>query len=250
MKEYFVAVAMADGSMECFVTHPEQGGPFPAILMCMDVFGLREELFDAARRLATTGYFVIVPDFYYRLGRIRLSFPEGRWTFADIGPEQQQRVRHAGKILDDLAAMPDVGSLLQFLARDDVRPGAKGVLGFCMGGRLALCAGAHYPEHFRVTAGLHPSSLVSERPASPHLMAGHFRGEVYCGFPEDDPLAPTSTIETLQKMFSTASAAYSFNRHHGAVHGYALPCREMHNKQAANRDWEIIFAMLRRQVPR
>jgi dienelactone hydrolase len=74
MKERMVEIATAAGRMEAFVTHPEEGGPFPAILVYMDVFGMREELFDVARRVATVGYYAMVPDFYYRNGRVRLCF--------------------------------------------------------------------------------------------------------------------------------------------------------------------------------
>jgi dienelactone hydrolase len=55
--------------MEAFATHPEQHGPFPAVVVFMDIWGLREELFDIARRVATVGYYFIVPDFYSRQGR-------------------------------------------------------------------------------------------------------------------------------------------------------------------------------------
>jgi dienelactone hydrolase len=73
MKERFADVATPSGRMEAFITHPEEGGPFPAVIVYMDVFGLREELFDVARRVATVGYYAMVPDFYYRNGRLRVS---------------------------------------------------------------------------------------------------------------------------------------------------------------------------------
>jgi carboxymethylenebutenolidase len=250
MKEYFVDIPTADGRMESFVTHPEQNGPFPAIIVCMDIFGLREELFDVARRLSTVGYYVVVPDFYYRLGRIRLNFPENAiWSPAMLGPEQEGRARAAGRAMHDAQAMEDIGSILHFFQNAPVRADGKGILGFCMGGRLALAAAGRFPEHFRVTAGLHPSSLVNDTPHSPHLLAHRLRGEIYCGFPEDDPLAPRSTIETLAKVLPSAQLQYRFTHHRGAVHGYALPYRSLYRKQATNRDWELIFAMLHRQIP-
>ena len=64
MHEKFAQIATPSGRMEAFVTHPEQDGPFPAVIVFMDVFGLREELYDVARRIATVGYYAIVPDFY------------------------------------------------------------------------------------------------------------------------------------------------------------------------------------------
>jgi carboxymethylenebutenolidase len=251
MQERFVEIVTPNGRMEAFVTHPQDNGPFPAVIVYMDVFGLREELFDIARRVATVGYYAMVPDFYYRQGRIRVALaPKSRgWTLAELGAGSEAKVRAAGKTLTNAMAVDDTAAVLKFLEHEPVRPGAKGAIGYCMGGRHALCAAGHYPEQFRATAILHGSTLVSDNPDSPHRMADRFRGEIYCGFPENDPLAPTATIDTLAQLLGPAAVTYRYERHMGAVHGYALPDRDVHHKPAANRDWELIFAMFRRQIP-
>lgn len=74
MHEKIVAIDTPDGKMETFITHPEQDGPFTAVVLYMDVRGIREELFDIGRRIATVGYYCAVPDFYYRQGRVRHAF--------------------------------------------------------------------------------------------------------------------------------------------------------------------------------
>src|SRR6266404_3503913 len=75
MRERFVEISTADGVMDAFVTHPEENGPFPAVVIYMDIWGLREELYDIARRVGTVGYYCLVPDFYYRSGkRIHFEF--------------------------------------------------------------------------------------------------------------------------------------------------------------------------------
>jgi carboxymethylenebutenolidase len=251
MKERFADIPTSSGRMEAFVTHPEEDGPFPAVLVYMDVFGLREDLYDVARRIATVGYYAMVPDFYYRNGKLRVTFPEGksRWALADLDKDEEKQARAAGKALTNTMAVEDTGAILKFLEGEPVKAGPKGAIGFCMGGRLAMCAAGNFPDHFRAVAGFHPSSLVSDDPTSPHLLADKFRGEVYCGFPEDDPLAPTSTINKLVEVFSRAQTKYRYQRHMGAVHGYGLAARDVHHKQAANRDWEAIFAMFHRQIP-
>jgi carboxymethylenebutenolidase len=249
MKERTVEIATPDGRMETFITHPEDGGPCPAVIVCMDVFGPREELFDVARRIATVGYYAMVPDFYYRLGRLRVSFPSKRpWALADLDKAEDQRARAAGRETSNSMAMRDVGAMLKFLDGEPAKPGPKGIIGYCMGGRFALCAAVSFPDHFHATAGIHPSSLVSDNPESPHLMADKARGEIYCGFPEDDPLAPTATINTLDQLLGRGPVKYRWRRHMGAIHGYGLPDRDMHHKEAANRDWEAMFAMFRRQI--
>src|SRR5262250_1212436 len=74
MKERVVQVGMASGRMPCFVTHPEEGAPFPAVIIYMDIWGVREELFEIARRVGTVGYYCMVPDLYYRQGKVRHEF--------------------------------------------------------------------------------------------------------------------------------------------------------------------------------
>ena len=74
MKERSVKVPAAADAMETFITHPRGDGPFPAVILYMDVWGVREELFDIARRVATVGYYCMVPDLYYRRGTVRHAF--------------------------------------------------------------------------------------------------------------------------------------------------------------------------------
>ena len=71
MIETLVDIPTADGRIDTFVTRPQEGGPFPLVVLYMDIWGLREELFEIARRIATTGYVCAVPNFYYREGRVR-----------------------------------------------------------------------------------------------------------------------------------------------------------------------------------
>ena len=81
--------------METFVTSPEQDGPFPAVILYMDVWGVREVLFDLARRVATVGYYALVPDFYYRQGRIRADYRDEHGhaiSLKNLTPEQQEAV--------------------------------------------------------------------------------------------------------------------------------------------------------------
>ena len=75
MIEQTIDIATQDGAMETFICHPERGGPCPAVMLLMDAPGIREELRDMARRLGTVGYYVLLPNLYYRAGATRSTAP-------------------------------------------------------------------------------------------------------------------------------------------------------------------------------
>ena len=238
--------------MDTFVTYPEEGGPFPSVLILMDIWGLREELFDIARKVAAAGYHCAVPNFYYRQGPVRFEFRDERGrmkSFDNISPEQQATMRTQMALTKDESALTDLSSVLEFLRSQPVKAGPKGLVGYCLGGRYALQAAARYPHDFLVSASLHGTRLVTDAPLSPHKLAAACRGEIYCGFGERDDLAPLSTRQTLKEAFrGNPNVIYHEAVHPGAEHGYALPGRDVHDKKAAARDWEMIFAMLERRL--
>ena len=252
MIEKHIEIATADGRMDSFVVHPEEGGPFPAVLVLMDIWGLREELYDVARKVATVGYHVTVPNFWYRRGKVRFEYRDdnGRMKSLVAIPQAAQDEMHANmEHLTDAMAMADIGAVLKFLDGEPARQGPKATIGYCLGGRLSLAAAAAFPDRFRASASMHGTHLVNDKPDSPHRAVGKMRGEIYCGFAEKDALAPPSTIETLVRLFKDQAAVrYRSIVHPGTVHGYALPDRDIFDKAAANRDWENIFAMCRRQL--
>jgi carboxymethylenebutenolidase len=112
-----------------------------------------------------------------------------------------------------------------------------------------LCAAGAFPDRFIAGASLHGTALISDRDDSPHRQADRFRGELYCGFAEHDPHAPPSMIKQLGALLAGSAVKFRSEFHPGAEHGYALPNRDIYDKRAANRDWELIFAMFRRQLP-
>lgn len=253
MKERFVEIETPSGRMEAFVTHPEEDAPFPPVIVYMDIWGVREELYEIARRVGTVGYYCMVPDFYYREGRVRHEFRDtrNRMISLDALDEARQReVRAAGRRLSNQMVVDDTGAILEFLRRGEpVRAGGIGAIGYCMGGRHVLCVAGHYPADVRASASLHGTSLISEAPDSPHRLVKQFRGELYCGFAETDPYAPLAMVEELADLLRPCPVTYRHAVHPGTRHGYALPNRDIFHAQAAARDWEVIFAMFRRQIP-
>jgi len=252
VKESFAQIVTADGTMDAFVTYPEQGGPFPAVIIYMDIWGVRDELYNIARHVATVGYCCVVPDLYYRHGR-RIHF--------DFRNEQNQTIsrdRLEGENLRAILARPqltntmvmnDTGAILKFLKGTSfARNGGMGAVGYCMGGRYAMCAAGTYPENIIASASLHGTALISDQEDSPHRMAASLRGELYCGFAEYDSHAPPPLVRELEAILKSCQVRYRFTVHADARHGYALPERDVHDPHATARDWESIFAMFHRQI--
>mgnify|MGYP003340109055 CR=1 FL=1 len=131
MKERFVEIPTADGRMGTFITHPEQDGPFPAAILYMDIWGVREELYDLARRIGTVGYYCMVPDWYYRQGKIQSTYVNDkgeRISLDRLSKEEQAKVLAPARKLADSMVLADTGAILKFLdsGSEPVRPGAVG----------------------------------------------------------------------------------------------------------------------------
>lgn len=252
MKERTLNVRTAAGDMATFITHPQGKGRFPGVIIYMDVWGVREELFDIARRVATVGYYCMVPDLYYRQGSVRHGYRNEKnqmISMEALDESRKEHVRASMRQLTDAMVVEDTRTLLDFIERDEpVAPGALGAIGYCMGGRHVFRVAGEF-SRFKASVSLHGTRLVTDQADSPHLTAQKAGGEMYCGFAEHDPYAPMSTVKLLAECLPSDKLKYHHELHIGAEHGYALPDRDIYHKQAANRDWELIFAMFHRQIP-
>src|SRR5216684_2942904 len=227
MIEATLDIATQDGAMETFLCHPERGGPFPAVMLLMDAPGIREELRDMARRLGTVGYYVLLPNLYYRAGRDRMTIPP---------------------------VMEDVGAMLGFIDRQDAASrGPVGAHGYCMSGPYALSAAARYPDRVAAAASFYGTWLVSDAEESPHLSfarvaGGKLGGELYIACAEHDHLAPLPMVEALRARFREAGSSGEIELYPGVHHGFAFPERRVYDKPAAERHWERLIALYRRRL--
>src|SRR5215469_8362116 len=247
-----IDISTPDGAMDTYVAHPDTGGRFPLVVLFMDIWGLREELFAITRRVAAEGYYAMVPNLFHREGRFSLTQrnSEGRALSFNLLPEDLQGdMRARAERLNRATLRADLAAILDFCTHEPVRDGPAGSIGFCMGGREAFFAAQEFPERFRVTASLHGSRLVTPAEDSPHRSTHRMRGEVYCGFAEFDHGAPPEVIVQIEDSLRGVAGLVSRTQtHRGAHHGYALPDRDVHDHAAAESDWREIFAMLRRQL--
>lgn len=244
-------VATADGTMETVLARPAAPGA-PVVIVYMDVWGIRPELVDVARDVAAAGYCAVLPDLYYRQGRVRHEFrdPDGKMiTLARLSPEQQEQVRTPLRKLTDAMVIADTDALLAVLDREHGAGGRPvGTIGYCMGGRFALNAFGTTSGRVRAAASLHGTSLVTDAATSPHRIAAKGQGEIYCGFAERDPHGAPDVMAALADTFRQTGVPYRGELHLGAEHGYALPDRDIHDAAATAKDWTAIRAMLHRQL--
>ena len=247
-----IDISTSDGTMDGYAAHPDGGGRFALVVLFMDVWGLREELFAIARRVASHGYYCLVPNLYYRDGKIRYERRNaaGKMVSFDTLPEALQKEMHSHSAkVDRPSARTDIGAVLDFCRSEPVDPGPAGSMGFCLGGRAAFYAAQEFPERFRANASLHGTWLVSDAADSPHRLAQRMRGEIYCGYGEHDRFATPDVRAALEHALGgRADLAYRCNVHAGAGHGYALPDRDLHDRAATETDWREIFAMFERQL--
>ncbi len=246
MIEETVDINTADGQMGTFIYSPERGGPFPAVFFLMDAHGIREELQDMARRLATVGYYVLLPNLYYRAGRDTIFGSE----VVQEGSTEHTRMRAVRTRMTIPPVMRDIAAMLAFVERQDaVTPGPVGCHGYCMSGPYALAAAARYPNRIAATASFYGTWLVSDAEESPHRSLSQVKGELYIACAEHDNLAPLPMVEELQGLFKQSGAAGEIEMYPGVHHGFAFPQRWCYDKQAAERHWERLLALYRRRLP-
>lgn len=241
MIEHHVDIRTADGAMNSFVVHPEEGGPFPVVLFYMDAPGKREELHDMARRIASTGYYVVLPNLYYRKTR----------EFTMVRDEEGfKRMFEMLRGLSNAMVMRDTAAMLEFVdGQPRARARSLGVVGYCMSGPFVFAAAAQFADRIRCAASIYGAGLVTDRPDSPHLTASQIRGEIYFACAEIDKYAPKEQIDALEGHLEASGINYRLEWYPGAEHGFAFPQRAgIYHKPSAERHWERLFALFRRNL--
>ena len=244
MIEQTLDIATKDGAMETFIVRPDRG-THPPVLFLMDAPGIREELRDMARRLATVGYSVLLPNLYYRAGRDTKYGPD----VLVHGSPEHQRMRAVRTKMTIPPTMQDIGAMIAYLdTRAEMKPGPIGAHGYCMSGPSALAAAARYPDRVAAAASFYGTWLVSDAEESPHLTLGKGRAELYIACAEVDELAPMAMVEELRALFKKAGSPGELEVYPGVHHGFAFPQRKVYDKPAAERHCERLIDLYRRRL--
>jgi carboxymethylenebutenolidase len=229
-----------DGEMPTFIVHPERHGPHPVVLVVMDGLGMREALRDQARRLASAGYYAMLPDLYYRA---RLTGPIER-----NAPDAMDRIMALVQSVTADKAMAEAALCLDHAAQDPAaRKGPAGVMGYCMGGRLAVVAAQALGARIAAAAAIHPG-FANQWLES--LLASDLRrisGEIYVGAADDDPTFTPEQRAQLKSALASHSVSFEIELHQNGVHGFGVP-GDRYQREHAERAWERIHALFRRRL--
>src|SRR5580704_7738219 len=157
----------------------------------MDAPAIREELRDMARRFATGGYYVVLPNLYYRAGVMEIG------PLADPSVRERMMELMAGLTIE--MVMSDTEGLLAFIDRDPAaKKGPMGSVGYCMSGQFSINAAATFPDRIAAAASMYGTYLVTDKPDSPHLAARKAKAELYFGCAETDRWAPMELVDNLK----------------------------------------------------
>jgi carboxymethylenebutenolidase len=236
-----VEIKTKDGSCPSYVYRPAGSGPWPAVLVFMDGIGIRPAMLELGERLASYGYFVLLPDLFYRSGPYEPMNPHT--LFSD--PEQRKVLMEKFVAFATQAnIMSDTAAFLDYLAAEpDVKPGGVGVTGYCMGGLMSLTAAGTYPERIAACASYHGARLATDAPTSPHLLAPKIKARVYIGGAIEDQSFPDDMKARLEEAFTIAGVDHLIETY-PAKHGWVFRDTPVYDADAAERHWQTLLVLL------
>lgn len=240
MIERELEVTTPEGEMKTFIYHPQHDGPHPVVLYLMDAPSIRPALKEMANRLATAGYYVMLPYLFYRGG-----------PFREFGKSDEDM--HAKKELMATVTptniLSDAEALLS-VADDDpaAADGRIGAVGFCMSGGLVISLARAMPERVAAIASIHGAWLIRDTDDSPHKNLETVKAEIYFGWCDNDPTAPAEDVPVMRQALDDAGVTYTLDWLTDALHGYAPPGGERYNREASELHWERVHSLFRRHL--
>jgi carboxymethylenebutenolidase len=230
-----IEIKTKDGACPSYVYRPAGSGPWPAVLVFMDGRGIRPPMLEIGERLAANGYFVLLPDLYYRAGPLEKRNPEtmrslAAATIANIMSDTQA-------FLDYIAAQPDV------------KPGAIGTAGYCMIGSMSLTAAGTYPDRIAATASYHGGHLATDAPDSPHLIAPKIKSRVYIAGAIEDPGFTDEMKARLEGALTDAGVDHKIETY-PAKHGWVFRDHPAYDAACSERHWKTMLELFEAKLGR
>ena len=247
-----VLVKTPSGTCDAALIRPRGNGHWPAVILFPDVFGLRPTMRIMAKRLATVGYTVLVPNPYYRSAKAPGIGPD--FDFSNPGDRAKLDALRAP--LTSEGVMQDSMAYIAFLdAQGCVNAKARmGVFGYCMGGPMTLQAAAGNPNRVGAGASFHGGGLVTDKPDSPHLLVPRIKAQFYIGIAGNDDEKQPDAKSKLDAAFHAAKLPAKIEVYAGTLHGWCvrdMPLqagKPIYNETQAERAWSELVALYRRAL--
>jgi carboxymethylenebutenolidase len=239
-----IEVKTADGTAESWLSRPsdvEAGTPRPGVLLFMDAIGLRPRIIEMADRIASWGHVVLAPNVFYRNGTAKETSPDGPLDTGEKRAEFFKDVRPRISGLTTKLALPDIAAYLDALVSRPEVTTPVGVVGYCMGARLAVRAACAHPDIIAACGAFHGGGLASDAADSPHLGLAAARAEFVFGHADHDASMDIEAVARLDEALRAAGLTATNEIYEGAAHGYTMADTAVYDEAAAERH----FAALR-----
>ena len=231
-----VTITTPDGSCDAYFVHPSSGTA-PGVLIWPDIFGLRPAMRNMGKRLAESGYSVLVVNPFYRVKKAPTAANGAATAIQDLMP--------LARALNETTQMTDAKAFVGWLDQQaSVAKNRKmGTQGYCMGGPMALRTSAAVPNRVGAVASFHGGGLVTDQPNSPHLHASKTSAQFLIAIAaNDDQRAPTDK-DVLKKTFAEANRPAEIEVYTGAAHGWCPPDSGVYNEPQAEKAWSRLLAL-------
>jgi carboxymethylenebutenolidase len=231
-----VEIKTTDGTADCYFVHPASGSA-AAVLVWPDIFGLRPAFRQMGKRLAESGYSVLVVNPFYRVKKAPTA-PNGAATpIADVRPLAQG--------LNETTQMTDAKAFIGWLDQQaSVAKNRKvGTQGYCMGGPIAFRTAAAVPDRVGAVASFHGGGLVNDTPNSPHVLAAKTHAQFLIAIAANDDQRSPTEKDVLKETFAKANLPAEIEVYEGAAHGWCPPDSGVYNEPQAEKAWSRLLAL-------
>jgi carboxymethylenebutenolidase len=237
-----VMVPTPDGKADAVLFHPAGAGSWPAVLMWPDILGLRPVFREMGRRLAASGYTVLVPNPFYRVKRAPIV--TGAFDFGSAADRAKLDGIRDG--LTDEAIDRDATAFITFLdqQKQTDRRKAAGVQGYCFSGPLAFHTGAARSDRIRAVATFHGGGLVTDKPDSPHLLIPKTKASFLVAIAHNDDQKQPEAKDVLKAAFAAARRP-AIVEVYPADHGWCVPGSQTYDQTSAERAWAELLRLYR-----
>jgi carboxymethylenebutenolidase len=231
-----VNVATPDGSADCYFVHPASGAA-PGVLIWPDIFGLRPAFRQMGKRLAESGYSVLVVNPFYRAKKAPTAAAGGATPLQDVMP--------LARGLNETTDMTDAKAFIGWLdGQASVAKNRKmGTQGYCMGGRIAFRTAAAMPDRVGAVASFHGAGLVTDTPNSPHLQAAKSKAQFLIAIAANDDAKSPNDKVALKETFAKAKLPAEIEVYEGSMHGWCPPDSTVYNEPLAEKAWSRLLVL-------